>query len=124
MSKRRHHDLKEHLELLRQVDKKIAIVESIQSRGNGPSQFTERLSNEIRDMIQQETQQRNEIERALHRLGDPIRAGILWLYYTQGLTADEIAAMLVPADETGEDLKPTIERLLAEGVAAFDRLHR
>lgn len=118
--------LEDQLDRMRKVDQEIDLAEAFEARARDgkPAAISEKLDAICRDLIEKEAQQRHEIETELRRLGDPVRAALLWLHYTQAMSTEEIAATLASADDTAPDLKPTIERLIAEGVVAFDRLHQ
>lgn len=118
--------LEDQLDRIRRVDQEINLAEAFAARvrDGKPAAVSEKLDAICRDLIEKEAQQRHKIETELRRLGDPVRASLLWLHYTQAMSTEEIAVTLTSTDDTAPDLKPTIERLIAEGVAAFDRLHR
>lgn len=109
---------------LQKVDREIVLSETI-SGGRASQLLEKRIDSTCRAMIEEEAQQREQIEEQLHELGDPIRAEILRLYYTQGVTVDELAGELAGTDtDTAPALRRVIQRLLDEGTEAFDRLHR
>ena len=118
--------LEDQLDRIRKVDQEINLAEAFAARAKDgrPDAVSGKLDAICRDLIEKEAQQRHEIETELRRLGDPVRASFLWLHYTQAMSTEEIAATLASTDDAAPDLKPTIERLIAEGVAAIDRLHR
>jgi hypothetical protein len=122
--KRGRNLLEDQLHKLQKVDREIVLAETI-SGGRASQLLEKRIDSTCRAMIKEEAQQRGQIEAQLHELGDPIRAEMLRLYYTQGVTVDELAGELAGTDtEAAPILQRVIQRLLDEGTAAFDRLRR